>query len=293
MRARRAEFAAPAPVVALAKQIALCRGGALCDFAGDRPALHTLPPGPYDRLVGVVRALDAVVLASSARRGHALFGLAAGTLRAVPRGLQETCAAVVGGEFVVVGGADGTVAVFGVTAERRIARSTFHANAVVAVGACLDLGLVVSVDARAVAVFETLFDCTLINVVTIEGLVGVPIVRVFKSGIVAVSNAAEVVLYDCRGKVVGRFAVDGGVVSMEKYYDVGAREILLVSYETEFVNLYDLTTFTRLQTFNTPFLHPIVCPVKKSRAFLVAGQGKKVQRIDFADMLPTVFGRSP
>jgi hypothetical protein len=52
-----------------------------------------------------------------------------------------------------------------------------------------------------------------------------------------------------------------------------------------------LTTFKRLEVFTTPFLHPVVCPMKGKRAFLVAGQGKKIQLIDFSHKLTTVFGQ--
>jgi hypothetical protein len=283
-----AEFTMNAPILGFKKEIALCCEGFICDFHADSMAVRRLDTTAYDRLIGVSRALDLMVLASDRRRGHAVYRLSATFVRRVEA--SESCACIIGGEYMIIGSRDCSISVISLESWKAISRSTFHANPVVAVGGCADLGLIASIDSQGNVIFETLFEHVMINVSKIEGKLANPIVCVFKSGIVAINRGAQVFLFDYRGSLLTVLDVRKSVVSMEKYYDVGSRELLLVSYDTEFVNLYDLTTFSCLETFTTPFLHPIVCPLKGKRAFLVSGHGRKVGVVDFSGKVTTVFG---
>jgi hypothetical protein len=287
------EFVMNAQVLAFKKQIVLCGEGWLCDFVGDGMIPRNVQAGRYNRLVGASRSLDLVVLASEGRRDYFIYRLGTGLTTCLrSRECRKTCAVVIGGAFLLVGGSDCSVTVFGLTNANRISRSAFHRNPVISVGGSLDLGVVVSVDTEGVVIFETLSDHKLINVILVGAVTVAPIICVFKSGLVAISGAADVQIYDCRGYLLTTLELCGPVISIEKYYDIGSREVLFVSYEADFIALYDLTTFERLETIRAPFTRPIVSPLKRRRAFLVAGHGRKVHLLHFSDMLTSVFGRT-
>jgi hypothetical protein len=282
------EFTMNAPVLGFKKQIALCCEGYICDFGADPMVARQLDTSAYDRIIGVSRVFNLMVLASGRRRGYAVYRLNGTSVRRVEA--SESCASIIGGEYMVIGSRDCSISVTSLELWNVVSRSTFHANPVVAVGGCADLGLIASIDSQGNVIFETLFEHVMINVAKIEGKLTNPIVCVFKSGLVAINRGTQVLVFDYRGSLLKVLDVHKSIVSMEKYYDLGSRELLLVSYDTEFVNLYDFTTFACLETFTTPFLHPIVCPLKRKRAFLVSGRGRKVHVVDFSSKLTHVFG---
>lgn len=290
--AGRADLILPAPVRAVKKHLVLCRDGTICDLTTEPISVRLVGMERYDRLIGVSRSLETVVLTSGSGHGLVVVSLNERKPRRAASGkFRETCAAVIGGEIVVAGGNDGSVAVLALIKWKHIANSAFHAGPVVAVGGCADLGLVVSVDVHGNVVFSALDGRGMIGGAKIE--TGPAIICVLKSGLVAIARGAELRLFDCRGRELLLLDFDGTILSLEKYYDFGARELLIIAYESEFVTVFDLTTFTRLVTFTSAFHHPIICPVKGKRAFIVVGQGRKAQRIDFSESISTSFGRSP
>ena len=88
---------------------------------------------------------------------------------------------------------------------------------------------------------------------------------------------------------------EGEVRAIEKYYDIGARELLLVGVTT-FVDVFDLTTLDLLapegmrHSFDVGEEAVIVAPIKRGRAFFVAGNGMTAHRVDFRGLITTTFG---
>jgi hypothetical protein len=163
---------------------------------------------------------------------------------------------------------------------------------VVAVAGNVDLGLIASVDSCSHMVLETMFDHAFIATVALEKGEAPPIIRIFKSGIIAVAQSSLVVLYEQRGIEQKRFEMGGAVVGLEKYYDFGAREFALVLVSGKAL-LLDLVTFRIAGEWNVGERMDIICPVKRCRAFIVAQRHSDVVRlIDFSSNITGVFSKA-
>jgi hypothetical protein len=62
------------------------------------------------------------------------------------------------------------------------------------------------------------------------------------------------------------------VEQIEKYYDIGARELLIVA-DSETVRIVDLTNFEVIFNWKPPFASPRACGLKGQRAVLVSSKG--------------------
>jgi hypothetical protein len=275
-------------IIAIRKNVVLCEGAIVYDL-GHRSELRIRG---VDRLWGVSRAHGVCVVGGNG--GMAIVdGSKSWPLPSQVR--RPACADVIGGMYLLVGGADCVVSIIDLNTRVRLAFKCHHSFPIVAIGGNADAGLIVSVDDRANVVFETMLDHRFINLIVIEMETTRPIVRVFKSGLVAITKGRSVGIYDCRGRVMRELLFEGRVRAIEKYYDIGARELLLVG-GTEFVDVFDLTTLDllalagRRHSFDVGEEEVIMAPIKRARAFFVAGNGTTARRVDFGGLITTTFG---
>jgi hypothetical protein len=179
-----------------------------------------------------------------------------------------------------------------------VSHSSHESNAVEVVAGCADLGLIVSVDSDRNMVLETMSDHTLIGVVRLGENSVRPTVTVFKSGIIAVGLEHGVRFFDQRGVLQKDHSTESRPVMIEKYYDFGCREFLIVVLARDGgrsqAQLIDLVTFHPIAEFPLSGSVSGICPIKHARAFLVSTKGSRVIRtISFADKITSVFARAP
>ena len=161
-----------------------------------------------------------------------------------------------------------------------ISSSSFHADKVVAVGGCYENGLIVSLDCKNVLVFETASSRNFINFADLgsrsSDQASTSMIKVFKSGIVAVSQGSKVIFFDCHGRQlhvwdIGKnFNVFGSV----KIYGHDTRELLAVGHKSDDdcrINVFDLTTFRQTVTKLTDKCNQL-CAMKNARSLVVSGE---------------------
>jgi hypothetical protein len=115
----------------------------------------------------------------------------------------------------------------------------------------------------------------------------VPKIEVFKSGTIVVGFVKEVQFFDSRGIFQERISVGGELRQIEKYYDLGGRELLIVVDDTSVV-ICDLTTFTFLPDFKLVLTGPRACGIKRRRAVLASTSGRNYNVSPF--IVPSTIG---
>jgi hypothetical protein len=233
------------------------------------------------RLLGVSRSLQLAVFGQS----NTLFVVAVypnGPIKIVSTGSEFQCATVIGGELLLLGGADGSVSVRRLPELDLVSASAHHWKSVIAIAGNMDAGLIVSVDEGGYAVFETVFDHRSINTVRFESDGSPPQIAVFKSAVVAVGLKSELLALDGQGVELCR--LDARPVRLEKYYDIGSREMLLVGGEDGGVILYDLLTFEPVASWEGAAR--FLSAVPRRRAFATIRQGQLVF-CSFEDQVPS------
>jgi hypothetical protein len=89
---------------------------------------------------------------------------------------------------------------------------------------------------------------------------------VFKSGVIAVAQDETLLFFDARVLPMKQMEREAPVVQIDKYYDIGRRELLIIALENRNIELIDLITFQRPQVFETGIAKTRMCPIKGARS---------------------------
>jgi hypothetical protein len=163
-------------------------------------------------------------------------------------------------------------------------------NRLIAIGGNVDVGLVVSIDSEFSMVLETLFDHLFINYVQLTPVENCqPKLAIFKSGTIAVGFTNEIHFFDPRGLFLAKISVGERLQQIEKYYDFGQRELLIVVDATSVI-IVDLTTFALIPDFREVLTETRACGLKGQRAVLMSTKGQSYRVCPFT--VPSTIGRS-
>jgi hypothetical protein len=185
-------------VIAMKKGVVICGGGMAYEFLSRIPWKCDF----RGTLFGISRDLGIVVFGSGRENCITVADLKNQATRSL---LHETslitCAAVVGGEYLLTGATDCAVRVYQLPGLALVSESAFHGSRIIALGGNLDLGLVVSVDSDFFMVLETLFEPRSINWEALppDGKYR-PRIEVFKSVTIAVGLRRVIRFFDARGR---------------------------------------------------------------------------------------------
>jgi hypothetical protein len=271
-------------VIAIKKGIVFCDNGRAYDFLSEIDSWVCRCRG---KVFGVAREWGIVVYGSG--RENCITVDCKGTQNSLYHETSLiTCAAIIGGEYLLTGGTDCAIRVYRLPDRVLVSTSAHQMGRLIAVGGNVDVGLVVSIDNGFSMVLETLFDHRFINYVQLEGVEHCqPKIAVFKSGTIAIGFATEVKFFDPRGIFQANISVRHELQQMEKYYDFGGRELLIVVDSADVV-IVDLTTFTLLPEFKQTRTAPRACGLKRQRAVLVSTKGQSFKVCPFT--VPSTIG---
>jgi hypothetical protein len=260
------------------------------DLRGNKHVVF--PPGSCLNVFGISRSLRAMVFGSGSDTGLAVLFDNKQT-KTIHGNSIIPCGAVVAGEFILVGDVNCIISVYRLPELTLVSSSTAHSAEVVTVAGCLDLGLIASVNSENNLVVETFFDHKFINFVSLPRASHRPVLAVFKSGTVCAGQDGRLMFFDCRAMLLMEVERQNLVVQIEKYYDVGHRELLIVALENGRIEVFDVTTFDSLYSIETNIQTPKICPIKGARTFVaVVGQnegGATLESIYFGATITTQF----
>jgi hypothetical protein len=159
----------------------------------------------------------------------------------------------------------------------------------------LGVGLVASIDSQFRLVLESLSDHKFINFVNLPKIRsgGKPLIVVFKSGLVVVAHGKLLLFYDSRAILLEQMEEAFEITQIEKYYDRGARELLIVALENGNVTMIDIAKFRAFCPIETRVRDTKICAMKRTRTY-VAVLGKLenetiVAPVPFGSYLTTEF----
>jgi hypothetical protein len=136
-------------------------------------------------------------------------------------------------------------------------------------------------------VLETLFEHIFIAAVPLESTETPPLVRIFKSGLIAVTQPSAVLLFDQRGIAQKRIPLPSLALRIEKYYDLGSRKFLLVLMTGSAI-VVDLITCQIVRQWAVEA--NAICGIKRSRSFLVGRRHPPgIAVIDFRSLFRISF----
>jgi hypothetical protein len=298
------------PLLAMVKEYMIFRDGTFVPFSDlqqkrsrNQPLqLRKLPPGTYFGVFGISRSQKIAVFGSGADNALSTVNLDAAEDQE-PKVLIHkfsiiTCGAVIGGEYLLVGGSDCAIHVYRLPELTHVSRSAFHSAPILAIAGNLDLGLVASIDSDLHLVLETLFDHKFINFATLQPVHSSkkPLVAVFKSGVITAGHEKRLTFYDSRALFMAKIDLTAPIVQIAKYYDVDKRELLIVACTAGTIFVVDLTTFQILEKFDTGYPSPQICPIKRMRYCPTTVKKDKtcwtLLAIDFAPLLSSVMGNA-
>jgi hypothetical protein len=279
----------------MAKGFIVCRDSSLFDIKRNTSVL--LPRHKYMDLFGISRSLCIAVFGLGSDSGLVCI-----SFKALPSNILGhlgsiiTCAAVIGGEFLITGGGDCAIHVYELPEHVPVSQSALHSAPLIAIAGNLDLGMIASIDNDFYLVLETLFDHKFINFASIPRAAKKPLLTVFKSGIVVVAHDQFISFFDARAQLMAKIEEARDVIQIEKYYDLGKRELLIVARVGGSIDVIDLTTFEKLCAFPTGMPAPRMCPIKKRRCF-VAVIGQEVGQwtltsFDFSKYLTSIVRKT-
>jgi hypothetical protein len=206
----------------MAKGFIVCLDGFVFDIMRSTSVL--LPRRKYVDLFGISRSLRMAVFGSGSDNGLVCIGFRRLRSNKLVQLLSIiTCAAVIGGEFLITGGGDCAIRVYQLRARVPVSQSALHSAPLIAIAGNLDLGMIASIDSDFHLVLETLFDHKFINFASIPRAAKKPLLAVFKSGVVAVAHDQFVSFFDARALLMAKIEEACDVVQIEKYYDLGKK----------------------------------------------------------------------
>jgi hypothetical protein len=257
-------------VIAIKKGFVICDDGIILEFLsgfGWKIDFRGM-------LFGISRVLKIVVFGSGRENCITIADLKNGNTRSLSHKTSLiTCAAVIGGEYLLTGATDCAIRIYQLPGLSLMSESAFHGSRIISIGGNLDLGLVVSIDSDFFMVLETLFEPVSINWVSLPMDVNYrPKIEVFKSGTVAIGLRHQIKFFDARGLLQAEISVADGLEQIEKYYDIGDRELLIVA-DLERAWIVDLTIFEVIPAVKVSKHCPRACGLKKQRAILVSSFG--------------------
>jgi hypothetical protein len=275
-----------ANVIAIKKGIVLCDNGMAYDYLKEMDPWICRCRG---QVFGVAREFGIVVYGSG--RENCITVDCRGTQNSLYHETSLiTCAGIIGGEFLLTGGTDCAVRVYHLPDRGLVSTSAHQMNRLIAIGGNVDVGLIVSIDSEFSMVLETLFDHRFINYVQLQRLENCqPKLAVFKSGTVAIGFTTEIHFFDPKGVLLTKIIVEEKLEQIEKYYDFGERELLIVVDATSVV-IVDLTTFALIPRFREVLTAPRACGIKRQRAVLMSTMGRSYKVCPFT--VPSTIGKS-
>ena len=281
-------------VVKMHKQIILCENSIIIDARTQDVRTWQLPQNGFGQMWGVSRSLGLVVFGSGKDLYVSIYSLSDQCVHTASHDLSLiTCAAVVGGNFLITGGSDGSLRLWKLPQTELISVSTLHCDSLTAVSGCAEIGLIVSIDRGNHMIFETMFRHEFIRIVKLPTHnQSVPRISVFKSGFVVVAystrSGSEMLLYDVRGDLLKTVVIESHIVEVHKYYDITTREYLFVSIDTGNILMYDVTTMQRISLIQIQSPRSLFCPCKNARA-LIFESSDEVQSHDFDASIELIF----
>jgi hypothetical protein len=259
----------PGNVIAIKKGIVICDNGIAYEFMSS----NSWKIDFRGKLFGISRTFGIAVFGSGQEICITIADLKNGTTRSLAHQTSLiTCAAVIGGQYLITGASDCAIRVYQLPELTLWSTSAFQGSRIIAIGGNLDVGLVVSIDSDFFMVLETLFDPRSINWIKLESDVKYrPKIEVFKSGLIAVGLRRQIRFFDARGLPEAEISVTTDLQQIEKYYDIDEHELLLVA-DTKQIMIVDLTNFEIIRQFETVTVFPKICGLKRQRAVLVSGK---------------------
>jgi hypothetical protein len=202
------------------------------------------------------------------------------------------CAAVAGSELLITGGSDGALRFWRLPEVALIAVAASHCSPVIAVAACLDNGLVASVDRDRKLVFQ-LVRGNIVRCVAVEheGVVA-PMVLVYKSGtVVAVvgkeRGRSQLMTFDAKGEILLTKKIHGKVSEVDKCCGVDTREFLIIGKGETKINVYDVGTLDLIARMKVEGERPLFSRVKGGLA-IWSVQGGELKTLPFDAAVETV-----
>lgn len=281
-------------VVKMHKQIILCENSIIIDARTQDIRARQLPKNGFGHMWGVSRSLSLVVFGTGKDLYVSIYSLSDQSVHKASHDLSLiTCAAVVGGNFLITGGSDGSLRLWKLAPLELISVSTLHCDSLTAVSGCAEIGLIVSIDRGNHMIFETMFQHEFIRIVKLPTHnKSIPRISVFKSGFVVVAystrSGSEMLLYDVRGDLLKTVVINTHIVEVHKYYDFATREYLFLSIDTGDILMYDVTTMQRISLIQIQSPRSMFCPCKNARA-LIFESSDEVQSHDFDASIEFIF----
>jgi hypothetical protein len=265
-------------VVSTVRHLIDCRAGG---------AVHESPN--LGELWAVSRAHRLAIFGTGANLFVSVFNLRTGAIAfATHEAALVTCATVAGSYLLISGGSDGALRFWRLPDLELISVTTSHYEAVVTVAACLDNGLVASVDRDNNLLLQTISGSVVRCLLLDHEGTAPPWVLVYKSGLVVVvtarSGQSEIVVLDAKGEKIGSAVFKGKVVEVDKCIGLDTREFLLIGCAGGAVRLYEVVTLTWVTGLDLECDSPV---------FSRAKGGVGLVRVDGEMVVATLFDVPP
>ncbi|OHT08691.1 hypothetical protein TRFO_04761 [Tritrichomonas foetus] len=273
-------------VISIQKQIAQCnREGNIVIDLRNNLVNELIIPVTGGKIFGASRVYNFAAFLSTSDPFITLVNLTTKDIKPECRTSSLiTSATVVGSRFIITGAIDCSIKIWTCSQDlysksistQLVSSSGFHPAEIVAIGGCYENGLIVSVDIHGNVIYETMFKHIFIASLKLNkekfnfstrDLSRCKIL-VFKSGTVAISLNKTVLLYDSHGKLIRQLNLSDRITDIKKYYDYDRKELMLIGYMPNHIDIFDLTTFQTIVGYeknNCQF-----CPQKNARAFITA-----------------------
>jgi hypothetical protein len=202
------------PLLGMAKGFIVCRDSSLFDIKRNTSVL--LPRRKYMDLFGISRSLRISVFGLGSDSGLVCISFNGSRSNILGQlGSIITCAAVVGGEFLITGGGDCAIHIYELPEHVPVSQPALHSAPLIAIAGNLDLGMIASIDNDFYLVLETLFDHKFINFASIPRAAKKPLLTVFKSGVVVVAHDQFISFFDARAQLMTKIEEARDIIQIE------------------------------------------------------------------------------
>ena len=180
-------------------------------------------------------------------------------------------ATLIGGIYLITGGTDCSLRIWGLPGFVLLHISTLHSDQVTAVAGCMESGLVASLDKHGLLITETLRKGKFICSTEISIISNNPFLYVLKSGLVVCADptatSTTITVFDSKLNKLASTNIEGKVTELHKARDEYGCEFIIAASENQ-ITVFEAFSLRVVASFNPETDFPHICPLRRKRGFI-------------------------